>query len=264
MSIGGIGGGADPLAIGRIMNSNLADAQRQEIASEEFESYLIGMLIKEMRKTIPKGMFSSDAMDTFTEMMDQALAKDLAETGAFGFADAMLQGISGIDESQGQDLQTDLREFTTTVQPILKDVRQSIHRHDHNADVLQPVLGRLTSKFGMRIHPISQEFRMHDGVDIAAAKGTDIQNVIDGKVTFAGVKGGYGKTVIIEHSDGRESLYAHCDQIYVQKGDQIQAGDKIAEVGSTGVSTGNHLHFEFRENGKSVDPLTRFPWLFEE
>lgn len=259
----------DPLAIGRIMNSNLADSQRQEIASEEFESYLIGMLIKEMRKTIPEGMFSSQAMDTFTEMMDQALAKQLAEEGSFGFAEAMLRGVHGKDDgvsSTAKDgFQAGIREFRTAVGPLMKDVHSHITSHNHNHDehVLQPVFGRLTSKFGMRLHPIAKEWRSHDGIDIAAPKGTDIQNVMDGKVVFAGVKGGYGKTVIVEHANGRESVYAHCDQVFVQAGDDLKAGDKIAEVGSTGVSTGNHLHFEIRENGKSVDPLAHFPWLFE-
>jgi len=260
-----IGMGGDPLAIGRIMNSQLGDEQRQEIASEEFEGYLIGMLIKEMRKTIPKGMFSSSAMDTFTEMMDQALAKELAADGSFGFADAMLRDGKGNTSSVKQEMKDGIREFRTVTRPILKDLREhTVQYHDHDAHALQPLMGRLTSKFGMRLHPIAKEWRAHDGIDIAAAKGTDIQNVMDGKVTFAGIKGGYGKTVIVTHDDGRESLYAHCDQIFVQAGDALKAGDKIAEVGSTGVSTGNHLHFEIRENGKSVDPLVHFPWLFEE
>ena len=258
-----IGMGGDPLAIGRIMNSQLGDEERQEIASEEFEGYLIGMLIKEMRKTIPKGMLSSSAMDTFTEMMDQVLAKELAADGAFGFADAMFRDGKGNTNSVKQEMKEGIREFRTVTRPILKDLHEhAIHQHDAHA--LQPLLGRLTSKFGMRIHPISNKLRAHEGIDIAAPKGTDIQNVMDGKVTFAGIKGGYGKTVIVTHDDGRESTYAHCDQIFVHKGDSLKAGDKIAEVGSTGVSTGNHLHFEIRENGKSVDPLVHFPWLFEE
>lgn len=259
----------DPLAIGRIMNSNLGDTQRQEIASEEFESYLIGMLIKEMRKTIPEGMFSSSAMDTFTEMMDQALAQQLAENGSFGFAEAMLRGVDGKTDQSSfvkDGFEAGARELKASVAPILKDIHThhvAPHFNSDDASVLQPVLGRLTSKFGMRLHPIHKEWRSHDGIDIAAPKGTDIQNVMDGKVIFAGVKGGYGKTVIVEHENGRESVYAHCDQIYVQPGDVLKAGEKIAEVGSTGVSTGNHLHFEMRENGQAIDPLAHFPWLFE-
>lgn len=253
----------DPLAIGRIMNSNLADTERQQIASEEFEGYLIGMLIKEMRKTIPKGMFSSPAMDTFTDMMDQALAKDLASTGTFGFAEAMLSKVHGASESVQDQVEMGMRAWQTAQSPILKDIHTHVqHNHDHHA--LQPVLGRLTSKFGARFHPIHQDWRSHDGIDIAAPRGSDIQAVLDGTVEFAGNRSGYGKTIVLRHADGRESMYAHCDALFVQAGDVLRAGDKIAEVGSTGVSTGNHLHFELRENGQAIDPLTVFPWLFEE
>ena len=251
----------DPLSIGRIMNTKLEESARQEIASEEFEGYLIGMLIKEMRKTIPEGMFSSSAMDTFTEMMDQALAEQLAETKSFGFAEAMLRDFNtGKQEVTG--LKEGIREFHTAVKPLLKDIHKNqVHPHDMHA--LQPLMGRLTSKFGMRLHPIDKEWREHEGIDIAAPKGTDIQTVFDGTVSFAGVKGGYGKTIVVSHADGRETMYAHCDQLFVKEGDVLQAGDKIAEVGSTGVSTGNHLHFELRENGQALDPLRLFPWLFE-
>ena len=138
----------DPLAIGRIMNSNLADAERHQIASEEFEGYLIGMLIKEMRKTIPKGMFSSPAMDTFTDMMDQALAKDLAESGTFGFAEAMLSKVHGASESVQEQVQAGLRSWQGAQSPLLRDIHTRVQQ-SQNHHALQLVLGRLTSKFGM-------------------------------------------------------------------------------------------------------------------
>ncbi len=250
----------DPLAIGRIMSSDLGDTERQQIASEEFESYLIGMMIKEMRKTIPEGMFSSPAMETFTDMMDEVLAKELAETGAFGFADSLFNKVNA--EKSGE-IKAGIRQLSGGSSPLLKDVF-SPSTLDHERHALQPVMGRLSSKFGMRLHPIFDEWRSHDGIDIAAAKGTEIQAVLDGVVKTAGNRSGYGKTVIVEHADGRESLYAHCDQLFVNPGDQLRAGDKIGEVGSTGVSTGNHLHFELRENGTAIDPLGVFPWLFTE
>ena len=100
--LGGYMSAVDPLAIGRIMNANLGDTQRQEIASEEFESYLIGMLIKEMRKTIPEGMFSSSAMDTFTEMMDQALANNWLKMVLLGFAEAMLKDVKRRNSITGE------------------------------------------------------------------------------------------------------------------------------------------------------------------
>lgn len=109
--------------------------------------------------------------------------------------------------------------------------------------------------FGWRFHPIKQKWAMHSGVDIGAPEGTNIVAVEDGIVSFAGNKGGYGKAVIIDHGNGIESLYAHCSKLLVKRNEHVKRGDVIAKVGSTGLSTGAHLHFEIRVNNKAVDPL---------
>jgi murein DD-endopeptidase MepM/ murein hydrolase activator NlpD len=115
---------------------------------------------------------------------------------------------------------------------------------------------RVTSGFGGRMHPIAKQFRMHTGVDYAAPTGTPIRSVGDGTVEFAGVQRGYGNVVEIAHRDGKSTLYAHMSRIDVRKGQRIGQGDRIGAVGSTGWSTGPHLHFEFRVNGVHHDPLT--------
>jgi len=117
-----------------------------------------------------------------------------------------------------------------------------------------PVSGRISSNFGTRFHPVDKKIKFHGGMDIAAPKGTPIGATADGEVSFAGWKGGYGNVVIIQHADGRESRYGHADKLFVQAGDKVSAGQKIAAVGSTGKSTGPHLHFEIRENGELVNP----------
>jgi murein DD-endopeptidase MepM/ murein hydrolase activator NlpD len=113
---------------------------------------------------------------------------------------------------------------------------------------------RKTSGFGMRLHPIFQTMRAHQGIDYAAPTGTPAHSVGDGVVEFAGVQGGYGKTVIVRHSRNHTTLYAHLSSIHVRKGQSVQQGQVIGAVGSTGWSTGPHLHFEFRVNGIHVDP----------
>ena len=113
---------------------------------------------------------------------------------------------------------------------------------------------RKTSGMGMRLHPIFQTMRAHVGVDYAAPTGTPAYTVGDGTVEFAGAQGGYGNVVIVRHSPSHSTVYAHLSRIDVRKGQTVNRGQAIGAVGSTGWSTGPHLHFEFRINGVHVDP----------
>ena len=117
-----------------------------------------------------------------------------------------------------------------------------------------PTSGRVTSEYGYRIHPVYGTRKFHSGIDIAAPKGTVIYAAADGVVTLAATSGGYGQCIIINHGSGLATLYGHCSQIDVSKGQSVSKGDRIGLVGSTGVSTGPHLHFEVRENGATKNP----------
>jgi murein DD-endopeptidase MepM/ murein hydrolase activator NlpD len=114
---------------------------------------------------------------------------------------------------------------------------------------------RVTSGFAMRFHPILQSWRKHNGVDYAAPTGTPVRTVGDGVVEFAGWQNGYGNVVQVKHANDRSTLYAHLSHIDVKKGSRVEQGQRIGAVGSTGWSTGPHLHFEFRVNGMHQDPL---------
>jgi murein DD-endopeptidase MepM/ murein hydrolase activator NlpD len=114
---------------------------------------------------------------------------------------------------------------------------------------------RLSSGFAMRFHPLLQKWRAHLGVDYAAPTGTPVRTVGDGIVEFAGQQNGYGNVVQIKHNNARSTLYAHLSRIDVKMGQRIEQGQRIGAVGSTGWSTGPHLHFEFRVNGQHQDPL---------
>lgn len=120
---------------------------------------------------------------------------------------------------------------------------------------------RLSSEFGMRQDPFTGRPEFHPGIDLAAPPGTQILAYRPGVVTQSGWAAGYGRLVTIEHEDGTESLYAHCAKSLVQPGTRVEAGTPIALVGTTGRSTGPHLHFEIRKNGDAVDPV---PFLAEE
>lgn len=118
-----------------------------------------------------------------------------------------------------------------------------------------PCDGVLTSAFGYRMHPILGYARFHGGLDFGADYGAPIRAATRGKVLFAGWYGGYGQTVILDHGNNVTTLYGHADEIYVSEGQVIQRGESIAAVGSTGFSTGPHLHFEVRLGGEPVDPM---------
>lgn len=114
---------------------------------------------------------------------------------------------------------------------------------------------RVTSGFSMRFHPILQNWRAHLGVDYGAPTGTSVRSVGDGTVDFAGWQNGYGNVVKIRHSNDRETVYAHLSRIDVKRGQHVEQGMHIANVGMTGWATGPHLHFEFKVKGQQQDPL---------
>lgn len=120
---------------------------------------------------------------------------------------------------------------------------------------IKPVNGRLTSGFGYRTHPIHKNRSFHHGVDLACPHGTPIKAAAAGTVVFSGWQGAYGRTVIVNHDGGMSTVYGHCSARLVSRGDRVKQGQIIARVGSTGWSTGPHLHFEVRKNGVAVNPF---------
>jgi murein DD-endopeptidase MepM/ murein hydrolase activator NlpD len=119
----------------------------------------------------------------------------------------------------------------------------------------RPVAAAVGDTFGLRYHPILHVRRPHRGVDFRAGSGATIHSADRGTVIFSGWFGSFGKVVIVDHGGDLTTLYAHCSRIYVDRGQAVERGQAIAAVGSTGLSTGPHLHFEVRRDGAPVDPL---------
>ena len=123
-----------------------------------------------------------------------------------------------------------------------------------NGAISFPVDGEITSLFGYRMHPILGYQKFHSGLDFGADSGTTIRAAAAGVVIFADWYGGYGYTVIVDHGGGITTLYGHSEGFYIASGQAVQKGQPIAAVGSTGLSTGPHLHFEVRKDGEPIDP----------
>jgi len=152
------------------------------------------------------------------------------------------------DGSGGIDIALEYANQSCAIAPLSTTVRP-----------LRPVeTGVLSSPFGYRIHPITGEEGVHTGMDIAAEEGDPIYTAFYGTVLETGESRGYGKYVVMEHAGGLRTLYAHCADIAAEEGMVLRAGEVIAYVGSTGSSTGPHLHFEVRLNGVRFDPAPLF------
>jgi len=157
-----------------------------------------------------------------------------------------------------QDIKTALSQTEKELDEMLAKVKEdpAFYRTIPNQ---WPVKGEITSEFGIRRSPWGRNEVFHEGIDIKSAVGTDIVAAADGEVIYADWMAVYGKAVRINHSNGLESLYGHTSAILVKKGDKVSKGQVIARVGTTGMSTGPHLHFGITSNGQLKDPMNYLP-----
>ena len=220
-------------------NEQAADATPGKTSEDGFDEVFARLLVQEVRRAMPEdGMLGGSGLaGMFAPMIDDALVQ------------ALMDG--GISASTPGPIRA-----ATHAIPTAQAYGQG-YDEDLDIDSLVPG-GRVTSNFGYRSDPFTKQRKMHQGVDIAAPVGTPIQAARAGVVTFSGDRGGYGNLVIVDHGDGNQTRYGHCERLNVQPGQRVEAGEVIATVGSTGRSTGPHLHFELRQNGEAVAPSA---WL---
>lgn len=152
-------------------------------------------------------------------------------------------------EESNDELQKDIENFLNSVN------NGSSSSKPQGGGFILPVSDRITSHFGYRTHPVTGQQKLHTGTDFGSSYGTPVKASKGGKVVLSGTYGGYGNTVIIDHGGGIQTLYAHNSSLVVKSGQTVKQGDVISKVGSTGVSTGPHLHFELRVNGTPQNPM---------
>jgi murein DD-endopeptidase MepM/ murein hydrolase activator NlpD len=159
------------------------------------------------------------------------------------------------DEAALNEMEDAMLEQANQVTEIIKNLKLAATYV--GGEMMWPTPGNytITSYFGNRLHPISKEYKMHTGIDIGVPTGTPVLAAQSGTIAYANWFSSYGKAIIIDHGGGYTTLYAHLDSINVTVGQEVEKGETIALSGSTGYSTGPHLHFEVRVNGDYVDPL---------
>lgn len=239
------------------------DADRQEIRqlAEQFEAMLMTQMLREMRRSMLDDEDEQDGLGAgpLIDTGDIEFGNAMSRHGGLGLADQMIQvferQIAALTRGSAAGAETDgmpaIGHRPVAAMPalgILPTAAPAVALSDITAAA--PV----SSGFGWRRDPMTGAARFHQGIDIAVAYGRDVKSAAEGVVSFAGVQGGYGQTVIVDHNDGRQTRYAHLSEPLVRSGEAVAEGQVVGKSGNSGRSTGPHLHFEMLVNGRAVDP----------
>ncbi len=213
-----------------------------EGVAQEFESLFIQQLLSVMRpESDEDSLFPGSAgQDIYASMMDQALGQALAQRGGIGLSKPLFERL----EQQGENA-------SGSASPVAAQPAESLEKRFARA--LSSY--RVTSPVGWRNDPFTGEQRFHRGVDLAFDEGAEVSSLTSGKVVFSGYQTGYGNTVLVEGPGGVRVRYAHLKELSVEQGKEIAKGEQIGLAGSTGRSTGPHLHLEVEAEGTLIDPL---------
>lgn len=242
--------------------SGRKDPAAMKAVSKEMEAMFAYEMIKAMRSTVSSSSKDNLGGGTFTAMFDMELSKVLADRG-LGMQDMLYKAMM-MEAQKAEQSATGKQPTVPTIptEGAYAGAQAGRPEPQSTADPLTPgpqtsslpVNGQVSSGFGVRKHPISGHNQFHHGMDIAAPFGNEIRPIRDGEVAFSGAQPGYGNVVIVDHGNGLISKYAHNSLNLVKEGDKVDSKTVIARVGSTGYSTGPHLHLEVRYKGESINP----------
>ncbi|MBK7073557.1 MAG: M23 family metallopeptidase [Myxococcales bacterium] len=227
-----------------------AEAEAPErTAAKGLESFFLRQLLAEARAGSPGLLDGGFAGDTFRSMLDDALADAMSGAG-LGLADTFETALGGTPDADPDAVVLDADEFDRAMGDAPRRAPTTF---------VAPAIGRYSSDFGERVHPVTHAESFHEGLDIAAPVGAPARAAAAGTVTKAGPAGTYGNLVVLRHADGSETRYAHLATVEVEPGQRLEAGEPLGTVGATGRVTGPHLHFEVRVDGHAVDPAPLLP-----
>lgn len=231
-------------------------------AAQEFEAIFINHMLKVMRETIEESGLLDGGLgkSIYTEMFDQEISLSLAKRGALGISNMLQKSLAATVPEEGSENSNQ----SPAAEPAVAPVTPSLTSPDNSgktsaseveiSDLQLPVQAPISSNYGMRKDPFSKQAKFHKGLDLAAPEGMKVVPALPGKVLFAGYENGYGNTVLVQHSGGIQTRYAHLGSVRVIAGDTVASQDVLGTVGNTGRSTGSHLHFEVIQNGTPVNP----------
>jgi murein DD-endopeptidase MepM/ murein hydrolase activator NlpD len=240
------------------------EREKLKHVAAEFESMLLVQMFKDMRKSgsWENGDEEKDSLgaETMFDTLDVELASYLARVKGMGLQQEMLGAFDRMQPagaSTAQEMGPGLMAPTTesaprqlapvapaAMAPGSRPTMAAPATSDESTPMLKPISGAVTSEFGWRRDPFTNRMKFHQGVDLRAAYGQDVQAAGAGTVVFSGQQGGYGTSVVIEHQDGTKTRYAHLSATLVAKGDRVDAGAAVGRAGHSGHAIGTHLHFE--------------------
>lgn len=257
-------------------------AEREQLGelAAQFESMLMLEMIKQMRKSLLDEQAEGEGLgnETYSSTIDSELAMHLARAGGLGLTPTMVEAWerqqqavrpgTALARTGGIALPASnaVAAVPTTPAPMVSVNRPVAAATPavsaaapttsgrHESALSLEMSARVSSAYGWRNDPIKGRAKFHGGIDLAARYGTEVPAAAAGTVVSAGEQGGYGLTVVVRHQNGFESRYAHLASLDVQAGDRVTQGQQVGRVGTTGRSTGPHLHFEVTQAGRRVDP----------
>ncbi len=265
-------------------------AEREKLGelAAQFESMLMLEMIKQMRQSLTDdggGEREGLGNETYTSTIDSELAMHLAQAGGMGLSNMLVDAwdrqrsavvpgtVGSVPAGAGAATAAAVAARPAAVRPAAvaqptglaaapsavsvsrtAAVPPEFVEAAGNSRLSLEMTGRVSSNYGWRSDPIRGHAKFHGGIDLAAKYGTEVPAAAAGTVVAAGEQGSYGLTVVVQHPNGYESRYAHLSSLAVREGDTVGQGQQVGRVGSTGRSTGPHLHFEVTQAGRRVDP----------
>jgi len=246
------------------VNGMSGEERKSELrkVSREFEAIFIAYMLKVMRETIEEsGLTEGGPGKTiYTELFDQEIAQSLAQRETLGISNMLYRTlINNVVADDSKEAPTASSENEARPSAPGENSGSPHEEKVEKAHVISgmklPVSAPVSSAFGPRQDPFTKRVKFHKGLDLAAPEGMKVVSALPGKVIATGYEKGYGNYVCIQHSEDLQTRYGHLKEIHVRTGDTVTSENSLGTVGSTGHSTGPHLHFEAIRMGKPVDPL---------